>query len=306
MPFIIVFIALIAGLAYLNTMRRRNAIAARNAIISRTVEEKPEKSLEQQPVEVPMLPEFFKRFTITFDNEHQAQAVIIPAHAQPEEIIQHIGIQLSPTIFITGGASKMMEEDIQRVREIIDTVAAFAEKHQATILDGGTESGVMHMIGESRRRNNYTFQLVGVSPLGRVSFPGYKNPNEEATLEDSHTHFVLVEGKEWGDESTTLLGLTLAASGNKTYPAVGILINGGQIAKQEVYLAATEKYHLPMIVLDGSGRAADDIATAFKTGRANQKILQAILRGGDIQLVGTHEGPSAVYDKLVSRFSPTS
>ena len=71
---------------------------------------------------------------------------------------------------------------------------------------------------------------------------------------------------------------------------------------QEVYLATTHERKMSIIVLEGSGRAADDISTAFRTGKANQKILQAILAGGDIQLVGTIEGPDAMRAKLVAKF----
>ncbi len=251
-----------------------------------------------------MMPTYYRRFTMRFDNGHTASALHVPEDPDPTLILDNLRMtDTRPTIFITGGASLMSPEDIKRTNDIIKAVAEFAHQHHITILDGGTESGVMQMIGDARRNFAYSFDLVGVSPLGKVSYPGYKNPNEEGFLEDSHSHFVLVDATTWGDESRTLLTLTRTLSGNGTHPAVGILINGGTIAKQEVYLAATREYHLPMLVLEGSGRAADDIANAFKTGRANQRILQAILAGGDIQLVATHEGPEAMRAKLKQRFN---
>jgi hypothetical protein len=85
-------------------------------------------------------------------------------------------------------------------------------------------------------------------------------------------------------------------------PQVGVLVNGGKIAANEVYLATTKDLNLPMIVLEGSGRFADELATAVRTGKTNQRILQAILAGGDIKLVATVEGPNKLREKLVERF----
>jgi hypothetical protein len=59
---------------------------------------------------------------------------------------------------------------------------------------------------------------------------------------------------------------------------------------------------LSIIVLEGSGRAADEISTAFRTGKANQVVLRAIIKGGDVQLVGTSEGPKAMRAKLAKKF----
>jgi hypothetical protein len=247
------------------------------------------------------LPVYHSCFNVVFDNEHIAKAVRISRDDDPEMTLRLLGFE-SPraAIFISGGASYMSEEDRQRTKEIIAGVGAFAEENDAIIFDGGTESGVMQMIGDVRLHNKYTFPLIGVSPLGKVSFPGYKNPNEEAFLEDSHSHFVLVDGENWGDESHMILKLTQTIAAE--LPAVGILINGGKIAMQEVYLATSQEINMPVIVLEGSGRAADEISTAFRTGKANQAILQAILSGGDIQLVGTLEGPEAMRTKLAQKF----
>lgn len=249
------------------------------------------------------LPEHNKIFTVRFANEQTAQAVRVSPEANPADILRLLGFtEPNPVLFISGGASKMSDEDKQRTHEMIASVCQFADENDILVLDGGTESGIMKMLGDTRHASGYGFPLVGVSPLGRVSYPGYDNPRQQATLEDNHSHFVLVDGPEWGDESEMIVKLAYAASG-KTKPAVGILINGGKIAMQEVYLATTiRKDGMAIIVLEGSGRAADEISTAFRTGKSSQRILKAILSGGDIQLVGTIEGPEAIQGKLASKF----
>lgn len=241
------------------------------------------------------------RFRITFPNSNVAEAVRVRTNTDPKAVLALLNIKAAaPTIFVTGGAAYMSEEDTIRTREIIESVVDFAAEHQAIVIDGGTESGVMQMVGDARRKGNYHFPLIGVSPYGKIAYPGHDNPAADAQLEDSHSHFVLVDGEDWGAESEMIVGLTKAASGFATFPAIGILINGGKIARQEVFLAVSKE--IPMLILEGSGRLADEIATAFKTGKASQRILQAILGGGDIQLVSTEEGPGAMRTKLESRF----
>lgn len=238
------------------------------------------------------------RFRIRFSAEQYAEAVCVSPQVDPLWIAEMFGFRSPrPSIFISGGASLMSEDDQRRTSEMMEAVGRFAQETSAVIITGGTESGVMQLIGTKRHEKGYTFPLIGVAPLGKVRYPGYDNPNSEAELEDSHSHFVLVTGSEWGDESETIVRLTHSLAGG-VMASVGILINGGKIARNEVYLATTKDLKLPMIVLEGSGRFADELATAFRTGKTNQMILQAILQGGDIQLVATVEGPDKMLGKL--------
>lgn len=243
------------------------------------------------------------RFKIRFANNQSAEAVCVAPQADPLWIAEMFGFTTPhPSIFISGGASLMTEDDQRRTNEMMGAVAQFAHEHNAIVITGGTESGVMQLIGAKRLEQGYNFPLIGVCPLGKVAYPGYENPDSEAHLEDSHSHFVLVVGDEWGDESEMIVRLTHAIAGG-IMSSVGILVNGGRIARNEVYLATTRNLKLPMIVLEGSGRFADELATAFRTGKTNQMILQAILQGGDIQLVATVEGPGKMLEKLKELFA---
>ncbi|MCU0482154.1 MAG: hypothetical protein MUE54_13240 [Anaerolineae bacterium] len=253
------------------------------------------------------LPNLNTLFTIKFPNGNTAKAIRSKPNEHPAFLLRTLGfLPPQPILFISGGASGMSDEDKKQTELMMEAVLAFADQHRITLIDGGTESGIMKMCGDIRIRNKYTFPLIGVSPRGLVSYPDHPNPTAQAELEDGHTHFVLVEGDEWGAESEMIINLTMTMSGAGTTgrkPAVGILINGGKIAMQEIYLATTrDKHKLPIIVLDGSGRAADEVSTAFRTGRTTQTILRAILKGGDIQLVGTNEGADVIRQKLSQKF----
>lgn len=248
------------------------------------------------------IPIIGQSFKISFADGHTARALRVRNSTDPEKIIKELDLSYKPCIFISGGAGGMSEDDRKRVQSMIDSVADFANVNNAVIIDGGTEAGVMQMVGEARHNGKHDFPLIGVAPLGKISYPGYPNPAQEAELEDGHSHFVLVEGQDWGDETDLIVNMMLAVRDHGKLPGVVILINGGSIALKEVHLATTQQLGLPTLVLEGSGRAADELSTAFRSGKTSRKILKAILEGGDIELLGVSEKPGTIKDRLRDRF----
>lgn len=246
-----------------------------------------------------------KTFLIRWDEHRYAPAIIVKPDDNPHDVIKAFGISTPrPTISITGGAGAMSEADVQRTRDIIEAVAAFAEKHDCTLVDGGTEAGVMQMIGEARKKLNFKFPLIGVAPHNKVSYPMHESTTSEAELEDGHSHFVLVDADDWGDESKMLVGITRSIA-NGQRPKVGILINGGKIAERETYLASADgdaANRIPVLVLNGSGRTATRISNALKTGQADTWMVQAIIRSKNVQIAELEDGPGGMLDKLYAHF----
>lgn len=242
-----------------------------------------------------------KPFQVRFANGQRSRAVYVQASIPPQMVQIELKLpKAQSTIFAIGGAGGMAPEDIERTQKMVDVVSAFAQKHNVVVIDGGTEGGIMQMFGDSRLRGRYTFPLVGIAPLSQVRWPGHANPDAQADLEDSHSHFVLVEGKEWGAESHLIQDLAKCVSGYGVAKAAGILINGGNVALKEIGMAVERG--IPMFVVEGSGRAADTVATALRTGTAEQEVLQAILAGGDVQFIQTTETAESITSKLNKQF----
>ncbi|MCA9890570.1 MAG: hypothetical protein KC546_19455, partial [Anaerolineae bacterium] len=156
-------------------------------------------------------------FTIHFPDGRFAPAVQVKQDDDPQMIIDLFNLLVPcPALFISGGAGSMTPEDITATRDIIaDGIAEFAEQHKLAVVDGGTDSGVMQMLGQVRRERRYRFPLIGVAPIGRVSYPGHESPDHDAILHEGHSHFVLVEGNDWGDESQMLVDMVRKLSRSK-------------------------------------------------------------------------------------------
>ena len=79
----------------------------------------------------------------------------------------------------------------------------------------------------------------------------------------NHSHFVLVEGDSWGDETIKLFEIASALFTNGI-PIVSLLAGGGRISQKEILFCINQNW--PIIVIEKTGYLADEI-TSYK----NQK-----------------------------------
>jgi hypothetical protein len=164
----------------------------------------------------------------------------------------------SPVLVLVGGANALTTEIAESLAPLFaDVIAPAVRRHHAIAVDGGTDSGVMRLMG--RALNGHP--LVGVAALGTVSFPGHPGEPiaDSAPLDPHHTHFVLVEpGREWGEDVPYIAAVASSLAGSA--PSVTLLINGGDVSvtDAEESLAAGR----PVLVVAGTGRTADKIAAA--------------------------------------------
>jgi hypothetical protein len=182
-----------------------------------------------------------------------------------------------PVLVIIGGASKLDEEDFQRVQRLfLEVFAPIAEKWQACVVDGGTDAGVMRLMGRARAAIGGTFPLVGVTPVDLALLPGQAPHTEEAAfLESHHTHFVLVPGSRWGDESDDLARVATELAGKA--PAVTILLNGGEVAWRDA--VQNVQAGRSLITIDGSGRTADLLAAGLRGEPTDVRAIPLVASG---------------------------
>jgi len=156
----------------------------------------------------------------------------------------------SSVIVLVGGAAGVGWLDMFPMRKAVGIVARLAEETQSVVIDGGTQAGIMTEIGKQRKRNGYSFPLIG------VVFDNLIIKEEPASILDpNHTHFFLIPGDNWGDESAWISKIATSVAGN--YKSITVLINGGNISRQDVEYSLLEKR--PTFVIRGTGRLADEI-----------------------------------------------
>lgn len=185
-----------------------------------------------------------------------AQAASITADKEIHEALTDLEIpHPRPVIVLVGGAGRIGLLDKFPMRKAIRIIARLAEETKSVVVDGGTQAGIMTEIGNQRKRNRFSFPLIGVVFENLLM---QKEP--KAILEPHHTHFFLVPGDHWGDESAWISKIATAIAGDQK--SITILVNGGDISKTDVEYSLLE--NRPTVVVRGTGRMADEIALTGK------------------------------------------
>jgi len=153
-------------------------------------------------------------------------------------------------IVLVGGAGGIGFIDKFPMRKAVGIVAQLAEETNSLVVDGGTQAGIMTEIGRQRKKNTFTFPLVG------VVFDYLLMQEEPASiLEANHTHFFLTPGNNWGDESSWISKIATVIAIEKK--SITVLVNGGKISRSDVEYSLLA--NRPTFVMRGTGRLADEI-----------------------------------------------
>lgn len=228
------------------------------------------------------------------DGEHASRRVVrVDTQAALGPALSAVGLECGPVLVVVGGASGLTGDAEKLVRTTVhEVVLPVAIGHGATIVDGGTDSGVMRILGAAHRAADARSPLVGVAVRRLVRFPdqdsaapsdnsalagrgamrlpgdavvagpaGVDLAEDAAPAEPNHTHLVLVAGQRWGDESPWLSAVAERLS--CSYPAVTLVLNGGAITLCDVALSVSAGR--PVAAVAGTGRSADLLAAASAT-----------------------------------------
>lgn len=232
----------------------------------------------------------FKIFPIKFSSEKWAQAIEVYENALAKEILSSLELRNAQAVItVAGGASGMTTKEQTLLYPLfVEGLAYFASKEHVAIFDGGSDSGVMKLTGYGRVQvlasGMQDFPLIGVSPVAIVRWPGHDSVRAQVDLEPNHSHFVLIPGDHFGPEDKFICDL--ATELGKHMPSAALIVNGGSITLDDALLNTLEGR--PMIVIKGSGRAADEIANAMEGSISDPRIIE-IIRHGKITLFDINE-----------------
>jgi hypothetical protein len=238
---------------------------------------------------------------ISFPNGNHAQLVAPPAGADAADILRALDLkQPEGLIIVAGSAKQFNKSQSARLAELFSRgVARAAAEADALILDGGTQAGVMALMGEAVADRGGKSLLLGVTPAGKATYPGgpeEDRPEDSAPLDPNHPHFVLAASDEWGGETETMFELAKALAGRALagaapdaqdetdassagIPVVMVLAGGRTdgIAKTEVLCSV--RHGWPVIVIEGSGRLANEVARRWKKKRRRFKRVRESAAG---------------------------
>ena len=201
--------------------------------------------------------------TKRIDFSHQPAVCVFPdQRSDLEQAISELGLKgRYPVIVLIGGEIEAQQADL--TRRAIEMISRTAENLHAVVICGGTDMGVMAEIGQIRSRNGYKFPLVGITPEELVTWPGGPHSTKFLwwgkklwPLEPHYSHFILVPGSQFGDESPWIVDTATILSTDQR--SVTILINGGEVSRKDIQLSLENDR--PVIALSRTGRLADELA----------------------------------------------
>ncbi|MDP1804901.1 MAG: hypothetical protein Q8K72_07035 [Acidimicrobiales bacterium] len=183
------------------------------------------------------------------------------ADAGGDELLAALGLPAPRATVILNGTTAECDPALAGV---LGELAAAARRERLTVVTGGTDAGIFALFGAAMG-DEPTAPLVGVAPRDRAG----------VALEPHHTHYVLVDGDAWGDETPALLAL--AGALGRLAPSVAVICGGGPLTRTEV--AGHQAAGRPIVAVAGSGGVAGELA-GVAAGELVEAVLSALEAGG--------------------------
>lgn len=199
-----------------------------------------------------------------------------------------------PVVVVVGGASGLDDAQAKALESLAVGIVEAAAACGAAIVDGGTDAGIMRLVGLARAKTGGSMPLVGVVVRALARLPGEPLQGEMAPLEPRHTHFVLVPGSMWGEEARWIARVARVVSGDST--SVTVLVNGGEIAFVDV--AESVRGGRRVVTVAGTGRTADALADAL-AGLPSDARAEELAATGLVEAVGPDPLVSAAVERRI-------
>lgn len=227
--------------------------------------------------------------------------------AKLAEALREFGIPVPmPVLVLVGGAGGLSKADADVLSPVFDSVVVpLLAQTNAAVVDGGTDAGVMRLIGRARAKVGASFPVIGVVVESLVRRRGDAAGDARSPVEPNHTHVMLVPGSDWGDEAEWLAS-TASAVASRTAGSVTLLINGGEIAYRDIQFSVAQGR--VVVTLSGSGRTADGLGAAVR-GEPADDLLVKFANSGMVRDVSLSD-PVALHNiltaELTTGFTSTS
>ncbi len=223
--------------------------------------------------------------------------IFVPQNIPGKAILQQLEISHgAPVLFLIAGADEMAHAEA--ITSHLQVASKAALSANAVAVDGGTSAGGMQLFNHALAAQDFPGDYIGFLPAFSAQT---KEEVNTAILGDYHSHFVLVEGAQYGDERRPMFAFIQALSVHA--PAVGLVVNGGKRALAEVQTAVELGY--PLVVLKGSGRLADQLSQAAATPQSPSQTtaITALIQTGNFLFIDLKNNVQQTTDTLLGLLS---
>ena len=145
--------------------------------------------------------------TALFPNGSRARVLQISQHTRVDDVVDALELPTPHAVVILNGSTAKVapELETQLAGILQDGLARFAAEEQLTLITGGTDAGIFHLLGEGFGKFGRPAACIGIAVADLVT---WTDPaGDRVPLEPHHSHFVLVQGHDWGDETEAMYGL---------------------------------------------------------------------------------------------------
>ena len=193
-------------------------------------------------------------------------------------------------------------------------LARAAENVHAALFTAGLDRGPVAYMGRAAMDRGNKLPMVAVLPMARATWPGDPRPGAEARvpIHPGHSHVVMATTDD--DEGARALRfgvieavLARNSRGTGPLPVVGVLVSGGEPAIDETLACVRRGW--PLVVVQGSGGAADAIAWAYRkenhgTFIPNPKLME-IVRTAVIEVININDADGKILQAMLERLFKT-
>lgn len=226
--------------------------------------------------------------TIRFANEQEALLAHVDQNTPAEAIIDALKLpQPRALICLNGGTAELgvaLQAALHRL--MVDGLARAACENSIMLVTGGTDAGIFSLLGAGLEKWKPQAPCLGVVPSKPVTWPG-RAGGGETQLEPHHSHFLVVDGDSWGDETRTMYSVVQSLSRN--CPSLAVFAGGGDITLREMQVNVEQGRE--MVLIAGSGRNTDAVLEARAASTSSSQALQEIASKGRIIRFEIDESP---------------
>ncbi|XP_076047574.1 transient receptor potential cation channel, subfamily M isoform X4 [Oratosquilla oratoria] len=239
----------------------------------------------------------------------KAQYIRLAHDSKPEHVLQLLtrewGLDLPKLLITVQGGKTNFDLQAKLKKVIRKGLLRAAKTTGAWVFTGGTNTGVTRHVGEalasesSIRVRGGRVVSVGIAPWGIVErrqdlvsrnkdvpYHPINSPKSRfAALNSHHTFFLLVDNGTTGKYGAELIlrrklenyisKQRIVARGGLATPVVCVVIEGGPQTIRQVLEYVTDSPPVPVIVCDGTGRAADILAFVHKFASSGLNMIEA-------------------------------